>query len=253
VNRADFSKLKEFRYGEAKQELQIRDLRRYGIEALVVDDYADYTEVLRRVSRRHRRSRVFIAGSAEDYAPWTAESAKRLIHEIARKLAENGFGVVSGFGLGVGPDVINGVLDQLDREKTRVVDERLVLRPFPLGITNASERKKRWTSYRRQLIAEVGIAVFLFGNKRNTAGDIVAADGVHEEFTVAVDSEVAVVPVGCTGSVSGVLHQRVLDDFATYFARRGRKKAFAELAEKGSATVVASRVVEFVKKLRDHA
>jgi hypothetical protein len=253
VRRSEFDGVKQFRYAEVKQELQIRDLKRYGIHALVVDDYSDYTEVLRRISRRYRRSRVFISGSADDYGPWTAESARRLIREMARQLASNGFGIVSGFGLGVGPEVINGVLDQLDREKTRAVEDRLILRPFPLGIANAAERKRRWTQYREQIIDEAGIAIFLFGNKRNHAGAVVQADGVQEEFDIAVAKDVAVVPVGCTGSVSGVLHKTVVKDFESYFPTRGFKGLFSQLAEKSSAAVVTARVVRLVTKLRDQA
>lgn len=253
VARGEFPTAKAFHYAEAKQELQIRDLKRYGIRALVVDDYTDYTEVLRRISRRFRRSRVFISGSADSYSPWTGASAKHLIHEIARQLSERGFGIVSGFGLGVGPDVINGVLDQLNREKTRVVDDRLVLRAFPQDIADAAERKRRWMGYRQQMIGEAGIAIYLFGNKRNSSGAIVPADGMEQEFDIAASNDVAVVPVGCTGGVSAALHKRVIRDFNRHFPRGGFKRSFIELADKSSASVVAARVVSFITKLRDQA
>lgn len=253
VVRDDFRSAKDFRYAEAKQELQIRDLKRYGIRALVVDDYADYTEVLRKISRRYRRSRVFISGSAGTYAPWTEESGKRLIHEIARQLAERDFGIVSGFGLGVGSGVINGVLDQLDREKSRIIDDRLILRPFPQDISDATERRRRWKDYRQQMVGEAGIAIYLFGNKLNSSGAFVHADGMEEEFSIAASNDVAVVPVGCTGSLAAVLHGRVLEDFSRYFPQRGFKGSFIELADKSSAAVVAARVVKFIVKLRDQA
>jgi len=46
--------------------------------------------------------------------------------------------VVSGFGLSVGSHVVNGILEQLDREGTRLLDDRVILRPFPLHISNPS-------------------------------------------------------------------------------------------------------------------
>jgi len=251
VHQRDFTTRAHFHYARAKQELQVDDLRRYGIIGLVVNDYSDYTGVLKQVSNRYRRSRVFISGSAADYAPWTKPNAERLIQEIARQLSKHGFGIVSGYGLGVGAHVTNGVLDQLDREGTRVVDDRLIMRAFPLEIRDASERKRRWTEYRQQLLDEAGIAVFLFGNKEDSSGAVIAADGVKEEFEIAVQKDIAIVPVGCTGSVSGDLHTRVLTAFTKYYPASGYRQLFTSLRKKGRPATVAARVVTLVKKLRD--
>jgi hypothetical protein len=253
VHQRDFSTRKAFHYARAKQDLQVEDLQRYGIIGLVVNDYADYTNVMRRVSRAYRRSRVFVSGSAADYAPWTQPKAEQLIQEIARQLAQNGFGVVSGAGVGVGPSVVNGVLEQLDRDNTRVVDDRLILRQFPQGIVDPRQRKRRWTKYRQEILNEAGIAVFLFGNKRDATGAIVDAEGVDEEFAIAVESDIAVVPVGCTGSVSATLHKRVQDRFERYYPARGYKALFASLSKKGNVASVAAKVLRVVKKLRDDA
>lgn len=253
VHRRDFKTGREFHYARAKQELQVEDLMRYGIIGLVVNDYADYTGIIQRVAKRYRRSRVFISGSAAEYSPWSEQKGQQLVQDIARQLAANAFGVVSGSGLGIGPHVVNGVLEQLDRDKTRILDERLVLRPFPLGIADPLERKRRWTEYRQQILDEAGIAIFLFGNKRDTAGAVVAADGVEEEFAIAIEKEIAVVPVGCTGHVAKLLHERVSKRFAKYFPEPGYKRLFSALGKGGSATAVAGRVVQLVKRLRDEA
>ena len=42
--------------------------------------------------------------------------AQQLIQAISSALIRTGFGIVSGFGLGVGPYVLNGILEQLDQE-----------------------------------------------------------------------------------------------------------------------------------------
>jgi hypothetical protein len=251
VHRNDFKTKKQADYAAVKQELQLKDLRRYGIVGVLVDDYSDYTSVLRRVAQRFRRSRVFISGSADGYAPWSDAGAQRLIHDIARQLVRDGFGIVSGAGVGVATHVINGALDALERENTRVISERLMLRPFPLGISDPDQRKRRWTEYRQQIIDEAGIVVFLFGNKRDAAGALVSADGVEEEFRIVAKKRLAVVPVGCTGSSAAALHKRVTEDFNDYFPRKGYKAMLASLAKKDAPGIVASRVVALVKKLRD--
>jgi hypothetical protein len=251
VQRKDFDTPRQAAYAAAKQELQLRDLKRYGIVGVLVDDYAQYTRILRRVAQAFRRSRVFISGSAADYAPWSEDQGQRLIHEIARQLARDGFSIVSGAGQGVGPHVVNGVLDALERENTRVLSERLILRPFPLAIADLTERKRRWSEYRRQIIDEAGIALFLFGNKRDDTGAVVEADGVREEFKIAATSGIPVVPIGCTGGVAASLHSKVRNDLKTYLPAKGYKAMFAAVGRKASATTVASRAVAIIKRLRN--
>lgn len=251
VRRSDFTTQRQFQYARARLELQVEDLARYGIVAILVKEYTDYTKVLRRLAERYRRSWVFISGSAADYRPWTKDEAEKLIFEVSRQLTENNFGVISGAGLGVGTLVNNGVLEQLHRENSQVTDGRLLIRPFPQGITDAAQRRLRWTAYRKQLIAKAGIAVFLFGNKKDDTGNVVLADGVREEFDLSVAQKVAVVPVGCTGSVAGQLHKQVTSRLQRYLPERGYKQLLDDLREKQSAATVAKRVLKIVIKLRN--
>ena len=251
VQRNDFAKPADFHYAEARQDLQVKDLKRYGIIGLLVEDYAQYTDVLRRISHRHNMGRVFISGSAADYAPWDEAKAQELIQEISRRLIAAGFGIVSGFGEGVGPYVVNGILAQLEKDGTQVLDDRIVLRPFPIAIADAAERKRRWKSYREDMLSHAGVALFLFGNKKDSSGKIVPADGVEEEFGLASSKHLAVVPIGCTGSKAAELHKRVLDNFADYYPAKGYKRLFEDLGKKGTVQQVSSRVVALVEKLRE--
>jgi hypothetical protein len=253
VQRADFDSAKEFNYARARQDLQVRDLRRYGIIGLLVDTYDQYTEILSRIQRKYRMSRVFIGGSAASYAPWGEAEAQNLIQELSRRLLKQGFGIVSGFGLGVGAHVVNGVVEQLDAEGTRVLDDRIVLRPFPYAISDADERRRKWTAYREDMLDHAGIAIFLFGNK-DARGGCVIADGMIQEFEIAVQKGIAVIPVGCTGSGAAELHGRVLADFNSYFpSRRGYKTLIEDLAKPGSAANVVVRIMRVVTKLRTDA
>lgn len=252
VQSRDFKKQSDFHYAEAKQQLQVKDLRRYGIIGLLVDGYPQYTDILQRISTRFRMARVFISGSAAEYAPWSEGPAQRFIQELSRALVQEGFGIISGFGEGVGSYVVNGVLEQLDREGTQLFDERILLRPFPLGIADADERKRKWTAYRIDMIGRAGVAVFIFGNKKDASGAIVAADGVEEEFKLAVQTGLKPIPVGCTGSMATIFHKRILDDFVRYFPVHGYKKLFEDLGRMGTSRQIAMRVVKLLRKLRDN-
>jgi hypothetical protein len=249
VQRKDFKKAKDYQYARAKQELQVKDLRRYGIIGLLVDSYAEVTHVLRRISYRYKLARVFMSGSAAEYRPWSEQKAQQFIQILSAILIRAGFGIVSGFGLGVGPYVLNGLLQELEKQGTRVLDDRVVLRPFPIAIADPAERKLRWTSYREDMLTQAGVALFLFGNKRNSAGGISPADGMDEEFRIAVQKKLFVVPVGCTGGMAATLHQRVLDNFDEYYRLPGYRKLFEVLGLPGTPAQVASRTLKFVQKL----
>jgi hypothetical protein len=250
VQRSDFATSREYVYAEARQELQVRDLRRYGIIGVLVNDYRTYTEILHRIDFRFKASRVFMSGSANDFAPWTSDAAQKLLSDLSKALVLSGTGIVSGFGVGVGEIVVNGALEGLEEEGTRGLDQRLILRPFPLAIQDPATRKKRWHAYRKDMLSQAGIAIFAFGNKLDDKGNLVYADGMLEEFRIAHEMKLVVIPIGCTGSLASQLHQQVLADFSAYFPVSGYKQLFKALGEPGTPTKVASRVLTLVKKLQ---
>jgi hypothetical protein len=250
VQRKDFKKLADYQYARTKQGLQAKDLRRYGIMAVMLDSFDRYTQTLKELERQYRRRQIFVSGSAATYAPWSEENAQRVLTLLGKRLAESGMNVISGFGLGVGPHVINGVLDELEREGTQNLSDRLTLRPFPYAITDKDKRQKRWTAYRTEMISKAGVAVFVFGNKADGKGGVAQADGMLEEFSIAHQLGVLIVPIGCTGYVAAELHKKVSDDIQRYFPSvRGVKTALAALGRAGKPSEVVERVIKFISLL----
>lgn len=252
VAQTDFASKGDFEYARARQELQVRDLRRYGIVGVLVDDYHEYTAVLRRLVAAYRRGRVFVSGSAETFNPWDQADAHRFVRELGRQIVQTGFDLVSGFGLGVGSSLLNGVLDALDEEGSFSFHDRVILRPFPQGVVDPAERAARWTAYRREMVAHAGVALFIFGNRRHADGSLQHSAGVDEEFRLAAEAGLALVPVGATGYMAAELHRRVLDDFDRYYS--GRPELREEYEALGRATDLASlldRVVTFLTRLRE--
>ncbi|MCW5300347.1 hypothetical protein DXT88_19420 [Herbaspirillum lusitanum] len=252
VNKKDFKTIKDYHYAVARQELQVRDLKRYGIIGVLVDSYDEYASVLKRISEKYNMGRVFISGSAASYAPWTENKSQEVVQNISGGLAKNGFTVVSGFGVGVGPYVVNGVLEQLEREVTRELDERLVLRPFPISISDPVQRKKRWRAYRQDILKNAGVAIFVFGNKYDDHGQLIDADGVLEEFNLAIENKMFVVPIGCTGGAAKTLHDMIAADFSRYYDKN-YKTDFMALSKAGSAKDIADRTIKFINRLRNDA
>lgn len=251
-NRKNYKSAKEFIYAQTKQNLQISDLKRYGILGVLVNDYGEYTEVLRKIDSRFRKTRVFISGSFSESGIWKSEDVYKALENMSAKLIERGFNIVSGFGLGVGSAVINGALRQLRSTNTWKIDDRLILRPFPQYSPQPNKLSEHWKKYREEIVPLAGIAIILFGNKI-VDGNIVDANGVLEEFDIAKKNGLIVVPVGDTGYVSERLHKKVLDHFDTYYGKySGLKTKFMALKKnETNLERIMGRVVDFAEIIRD--
>lgn len=217
ISEANYQKKEDYLYDKVKQDLKINDLKRYGIHALMIDDYSEITEVLKLIHTKLKRKNIFISGAAHEYGYLGKEKAEKLIFDFSKKIAENDYKIISGFGLGIGSSVINGALDYIYSSNKGHIDDYLVLRPFPQNIIGDSERRKLWTQYRTTMLSEAGIAVFFFGNKINKEGNIVKSDGLIEEFEIAIKLGLKVIPVGCTGYVSKELWNKVMQNYDAYY------------------------------------
>jgi hypothetical protein len=247
VQRADFANDADYLYASARQDLQVRDLRRYGIHGLLVDSYAEFTEVLRRVAARFLRRRVFISGSAVTYAPFTELDGQELLRRLGTGLIEQGLDVVTGFGLGVGPYLLNGVLEGLEATGTQSLHDRVTLRPFPQGIADPVVRATRWLAYRRDMIAHAGMGIFVFGNRDVIAGEPELAQGVEEEFEIARAAGLLLVPVGATGYMARRLHEKVMVNFDALYPNRPEwREPLSALGQESDAASIVERTIALV-------
>jgi len=240
------NKGKAYTYAKVKQELQIKDLRRYAIKALLFDDYSEFTKILQLVENRFRRTKIFISGSADEFGSWGKEKSIAFLHKLSKTLSSNEYPVITGFGLGVGSAVINGVLDHIYSTNYRHIDDYLKLRPFPQYATGGKDLHKLWQDYREEMISQAGIALFVFGNKLKD-GKIVKADGMIKEFDIAVKQGVKVIPVGLTGYVSEELWSKVLRNQGLYISKN--KKVHALFKKLNNKNTSSDRVIKIITDL----
>ena len=208
VMQRDDEDLADFEYRKRKQELFIGDLKRFNIKTILVDDYNDITNILKEVEEKFKRKNIFISGAAYEYSSWGREIAEQFIHDLSKKLIENDYRIVSGFGLGVGSAVISGSLKAIYSNPTKYSKDELILRPFPQN----SEGKELWTQYRKDMIDYAGISIFIFGNKLEK-GEIVFSNGMKEEFQIAKEKNLLLLPIGATGYISEVFWNELKEQF----------------------------------------
>jgi NAD-dependent SIR2 family protein deacetylase len=85
-------------YKKRKQALRVDDLKRFGIQTLLIDEFCEIPVILREIESRYRKKTIFIAGSAEEYGRWSRTEALEFIHELSSEIVKANFRVINGFG-----------------------------------------------------------------------------------------------------------------------------------------------------------
>lgn len=227
-------KLADYEYEKRRQDLRIADLKRYGIRALLIDDYGQVTEILEKLNRHTHRKNVFVSGSAHDYGAMSRARVENLSRKIGNELMRRGYNLISGFGLGIGSAVLIGALEEQCSDE-QIARDRVEMRPFPQIPPKGTTIRKLRTKYREEMITDAGFTIFLCGNKLDEKSKkIVPADGVLEEFAITKRLGKYPIPVGATGDAAETIWQEVTSNLKDFYPQGGVKNHFDVLGNKSS-------------------
>ncbi len=208
VNINDCTGQDDFIYKTRRQELQIHDLGRHGIQVCLIDQYDEITDVLKLIYNRYRRRTIFISGSAATYNPFPTTSAQYFLHNLTSRLIrrKHNYRIISGYGYGIGEYILNAVIKECSSELKRKVADCITLLPIPYKESKTDTKDNTLVKeYRKELIKSSGLSLFLFGNKVD--GDrIVPADGMKEEYDLSSWYHSIQLPIPCTGHVAEELY-----------------------------------------------
>jgi hypothetical protein len=217
-------------YEARRHALRVSDLKRHGIEAIPVREYDEIPKLLEAVSRRAHRRGVFVSGAAAEAGAFGEVLLRDLSRRLGEAIIDRGYNLVSGFGLGIGEDVVVGALRALyGRPRGDDVD-RVVVRPFPTPRSGES-RAAVYTSHREDLIARSRVVVVLAGNRLAAGGGVELSPGVFEEVEIARRLGRVVIPIGATGYVASELWEKM--DGAGLLKKGKVAQAFATLGKAG--------------------
>ncbi len=240
VMQRDDEDLADFEYRKRKQELFIGDLKRFNIKTILVDDYNDITNILKEVEEKFKRKNIFISGAAHEYGEWGRDKSEKFVHDLSKKLIENDFKIVSGYGLGIGSSVISGSLNAIYNNPKKYSKDELILRPFPQSVQIDQDIKKLWTQYRKDMIDYAGIAIFIFGNKIED-GEIVLSNGMREELEIAKEKNLLLIPIGSTGYISELFWNELKEE-------NSESKIYEELGDKNKEPKeIIDLILDFLK------
>ena len=251
VDRKEYKNKADFEYSLRKQDLFVNDLKRYGIQALLIDDYSEITDVLRLIEKSINFNNIFISGSACSYEPLKENDAKAFITQLSKKLIKLDNKIVSGFGLGVGSYVISGALEEIYMNQKKANNNELILRPFPQDIIGNIDRKELYKKYREDMISLTGVSIFLFGNKLEHS-QVVDADGVYYEFEISEKRGNIIVPVGATGYMAKKIWSNVNDNFEKFYpnATSNLKQLFEKLNSEIQYIELIDVIVNFINEAK---
>jgi len=211
----DFESAEDLNNALIKQALLIKDLERFRVKTVLVDYYSEITEILLKIERIYKRRTIFLSGSAYDFSPWQRPDVEQFLCKLGSILIEKNYKISSGIGLGIGNAFITGAIQAVYSYHNGNVNDFLNMKPFPQYIPELDLRKEMWKKYRYEIIGSAGIALFFMGNKL-VEENVVDADGVFEEFSIAHEMGLAIVPIGCSGFAAKKLWDQVMGAVSKY-------------------------------------
>lgn len=184
-----------------RQSLWADDLRRFGIDTVLVDDAAAVPIFLQRVLDETLRDRVFVTGSHADLSP----ELKEFAFQLGRSLAASGFTLVYAQSEGVSKNNWFGFLDHLIAEQQEFLSNRVQLYPYLYNPDLPTGPKATAVdTLKRAILRRVGTCIALCGGA-----------GTAHELSIAKDLGRRVLPVGRFGGTS----QFFLRDEGEYLGR----------------------------------
>lgn len=185
----------------------------------MLESYSDIPKILRAIEKQCILNNIFISGSmAFDNDSWTIDEAQMFTSKLAQGLVAGGKYITSGYGFGIGGSVITGVLKEAEQRKSAHFDEYLKLYPFPQPEHGTSDAKldKIWHAYRLNIMEKCGVAIFIFGNKKDEAGKKISASGMRKEWKIAKEKKNILIPIASTDDTALEIYKEMYKEKENY-------------------------------------
>ncbi len=205
-------KLADYEYERRKLALRVSDLQRYGIQTVLVDEYSEITAILRELNRRAFLKNIFVSGSASEGLPaFQLERLCGFSRILGKEIIKRGYNLVSGYGWGIGSELIVGALDAADT-KFSMLHDRLVLRPFPRSLEDGRKQKFFGSGGKRCWHFRASASTSRATNRTATLKQIIIGDGVIQEFEIGTTPPLNIfpIPVGATGYAARQIWETVM-------------------------------------------
>ncbi len=187
-------------------QLKAEDLKkRYNIECIYVDkDFQ--TEVIHTLIKYVNKNKIFISGAYYNVTPEEDAFADKLSECLTRELLSNDMRISTGVGRKLGTYITGYANQFLAEHSMRNTHKYLSMRPFPFH-RNLSEKEKE--DYRKFMQHDCSCAIFMFGQSEHEKNSEHISQGVYQEFCIAQELGLNVIPVGSTGYETAIIAKEV--------------------------------------------
>ena len=200
----------DYDYRARRQQLRINDMKRYGIQAVLLKSYSQIPKILEHIKLQAKCKNVFISGAASTYGQHWEKTGIQFINLLTQLLYDEDHRIVTGHAIGVGSYIVQTVLENV-QSNSHLLESHLLIRAFPYEAKNSPNYARLKREYRESIANVSGISIFIFGNKESENGDIILSDGMMEEFEAAKRAKNFIIPVGSTGFMAEQIYNEVVN------------------------------------------
>lgn len=203
----------QFKQDRNFQRLRIREMRTYGIQTILIDDFSQISICIDYIKTRLDQNRVFISGSLLGDVQKDSKEAY-FIKSLAQKLVDQKYKIVTGFGQNIGNYLFIGAC--LNKNISQIKNNlHSSIEAYPLVSAEHDIQQMR-----EELISDCGSIITLFGKTDENTNDLVSdlkIDGVNIEFNIAEHLGITLIPVGGTGRTSKMLWKRIDEKYSDFY------------------------------------
>ena len=185
--------------------------QRYHIRVLLVEDYCEITNVLKRLNTRIQNRRVFISGAFRSYDERIEEYSHNLAQSLSKHLLKADYRIVNGIGRHFGTHLIGYANEYLAKQGIKDTERYLIIKPFVRNNETAAIEKK---AMRQKVIGQCGAAIYIFGDPPTNSP--LTDSGVWEEYQIAHEQHKVVIPIAYPGMVSSIIWETVMKNVTEF-------------------------------------
>jgi hypothetical protein len=210
----------DYNYDNQRLKHHVADLRSYGIETILLDDYTHLYEVLSRIRNRVFQKHVFISGSyPSDLDVELKSKIQKCARTLSTHLISQNFKIYSGYGMNLGVDVVEGAHDGCaisrvpgNEKEVKWLNDHLLIYPFPYSNDfgdNEKAREDYYAKWRKNIIEHTQITIVISGIKKSDDGKFDVADGVLKEVEISKKQGNLIIPIPFTGGAAKYIHDEM--------------------------------------------
>jgi len=244
----------DYEYEIRKMTLRVEDLKRYGIQTVLIDNYDEIKTILQELNHRAFFNNIFVSGSAvEGCRDFDLERLRIFSRNLGQEIIKRGYNLISGYGKGIGTEVLLGALEGTYFSPSSL-RERLILRPFPRTVKK-TKKKEVYHSWRKAMISLAGFSIFIAGNKLSPdiKNKVILGQGVMEEFEIGTTAPLHSypIPVGCSGFVARKLWKLVTRNMKHFYGSINVRKEMHILGDaRRTDDELMNTVFSIIEKVR---